>query len=455
MRFGPAPPGAGPKTLDTMRNRLIILTAVLVGAIAGGLYGGVFRETSSPASAALTNAQGVEDFKAGFALTASTAALALQLQAQLKANPADEHTWVLLGLAYQQRARETGDPSYYTRSEGALRRARALNAQDELVYSGLGSLALSRHRFRDALALGRRAHELNRYDARNYGVIGDALVELGRYREAFRAFDTMNKLGPSLSSYARVSYGRELIGHTAPAIKAMKLAVDAATDQAEPTAWTHVQLGKLYFNHGRYAAAAREYRLGLAAFPEYAYGLDALAQAEAALGHMSRAIALEHQAVDLIPLPQYVGALGDLYRATGRPALARRQYALIGAIERLLRANGVKTDLEIALFDADHGIALPHALELARSGERDRPSIDGEDVLGWTLARNGRCAEALPHSVAALRLGTQDALKFFHRGMIERCLGHTRASREWLAKALGLSPHFSVVWAPVAQRYAS
>src|SRR5207248_5179203 len=177
-----------------------------------------------------------------------------------------------------------------------------------------------------------------------------------------------------------------------------------------------------------------------------------LAQAEAALGRYPRAVALERRAVDLIPLPQYVGALGDLYRVTGHPVLARRQYALIGAIGRLLRANGVRTDLEIALFDADHGIALRHALALARIGRRDRPSIDGDDVLGWTLYRNDRCAAALPYSEHALRLGTQDALKFFHRGMIERCLRHTRASRVWLEKALALNPHFSVLWAPVAKR---
>ena len=74
----------------------------------------------------------------------------------------------------------------------------------------------------------------------------------------------------------------------------MKLAVDAATGAAEPTAWTHVQLGKLYFNHGRLAAAEREYRLALAVFPSYAYGLDALAQAQAARGALPRsAIALE------------------------------------------------------------------------------------------------------------------------------------------------------------------
>jgi Flp pilus assembly protein TadD len=139
---------------------------------------------------------------------------------------------------------------------------------------------------------------------------------------------------------------------------------------------------------------------------------------------------------------------------TGRAALARRQYALIGAIERLLHANGVKTDLEIALFDVDHGRALRHALELARIGERNRPSIDGEDVLGWALARNGQCAAALPHSHAALRLGTQDALKFFHRGMIERCLGHQASARSWFRRALALNPHFSLLWSPVAERLA-
>ena len=133
----------------------------------------------------------------------------------------------------------------------------------------------------------------------------------------------MNKLRPSLSSYARTSYGRELIGHTAAAIRAMKLAVDAATGGAEPTAWTHVQLGKLYFNHGRYAHAEREYRLALQAFPGYAYGLDALAQALAARGHLRQAIAAERQAVDLIPLPQYVGALGDLLPRRGQARRSR------------------------------------------------------------------------------------------------------------------------------------
>jgi len=238
------------------------------------------------------------------------------------------------------------------------------------------------------------------------------------------------------------------------AIASMQLAIGAAGG-AEPAAWTHVQLGKLYFNRGRYAQAEREYRLALQAFPGYAYGLDALAQTLAARGHLHQAIATEQQAVNLIPLPQYVGSLGDMLSAAGKPAAAKKQYALIAAIEKLLAANGVRTDLEIALFQVDHGIALRHALERARLARSERPSIDGDDVLGWALARNGRCAEALPHSKASLRLGTQDALKFFHRGMVEHCLGRDTSARSWFRRALALNPRFSLLWAPLAARLAT
>jgi len=144
--------------------------------------------------------------------------------------------------------------------------------------------------------------------------------------------------------------------------------------------------------------------------------------------------------------------LGDLQRAAGETAEARRQYALIGVIQRLLVVNGVKTDLETALFDVDHGIRPRASLALARRAQRERPSIDGDDVLAWALERTGHCREALGYSKQALQLGTLDALKFFHRGAIEQCLGDRAAARSWFRRALALNPRFSVLWAPVAKR---
>jgi tetratricopeptide (TPR) repeat protein len=435
-----------------MRIRLALALAVALAAAGALLLGGLFRDSRGALPVAPEAAAGALGNELG---AGDTASLVRSLQATLRRDPHDVHSYDLLGLAYQQRARETGDPAYYTKSEGVLRRALALAPNDLLATSGLGSLALSRHRFREALALGRRARALSPTTARSYGVIGDALVELGRYREAFAAFDRMARLRPGLAAYARVSYARELLGDFRGAVAAMRLAVDAAVDEPEPLAWTHVQLGKLYWSHGRLAPARRQFRAALEAYPGYVYALDALAQVEAARGRYAQAIRLERRAVETIPLPQFVTTLGDLEHVTGHDRLARRQYALIGVIQRLLAANGVRTDLETALFDVDHGVRLSHTLGLARQARRDRPSIDGDDVLAWALARTGHCGEALRFSKRALRLGTRDAPKEFHRGMIERCLGHDAQARLWFRRALDLNPHFSLLWAPVARRYAS
>jgi tetratricopeptide (TPR) repeat protein len=376
------------------------------------------------------------------------------LQRRLRRNPTEVRSLDLLGLAYEQRARETGDPTYYPQAEGVLRRATALSSGDSVAIGGLASLALSRHRFREALALGRDALRQAPRSGTNWGIVGDALLELGRYPQAFRAFDRMARVAPGLPAYARISYARELLGRPQAAIGVMRDAVDASRLQHEPFAWTSTQLGKLYWSIGRLEASRLQYRRALAVFPGYVFALDALAQVEAARGHYARAIALERRAVDRTPLPQFVSALGDLYRVDGRPVMARRQYALMTAIARLLRANGVKTDLELALFRVDHGIQLRGVLALARSARRDRPSIDGDDLMAWALARTGHCGEARSYSRRALRLGTRDAPKYFHRAMIERCLGRPAAARAWFRRALALNPHFSLLWAPVARRYA-
>jgi tetratricopeptide (TPR) repeat protein len=238
------------------------------------------------------------------------------------------------------------------------------------------------------------------------------------------------------------------------AAAAMRLAASAAVGEKEAFAWTQVQLGLLELSSGRYRKAERYMRVALRSFPGYAFGLDGMAQAQAALGRLPKALTYEAQAVARVPLPQYVSFLGDLDAATGRRAAAKREYALIDVIERLLAANGVRNDLDIALFDADHGRELGHAVELARKGRSERPSIVGDDVLGWALARDGQCAAALPWSERSLRLGTEDALKFFHRGYVAACLGRTGEARTWYRRALALNPHFSVLWAPVARRGA-
>ena len=358
------------------------------------------------------------------------------------------------GLVYQQRARETGDAAYLTKAEQVFRQALALDPSEPTATEGMAALALSRHEFAGALRIARRAQNLSPGSTRPVALIGDALIELGRYDEAFAAYDVVGSRKPGLGAYSRIAYARELIGDRAGAIEAMRLAVAAAPARGEPAAWARVELGKLFFGQGQVSAARREYRAALRVLPGYVYALDGLAHVEAARGDRAKAIELAAAAATRVPLPQFVVTLAELYRSAGRDADAAHQYGLLRTIKRLLDANGVRTELELALADVDRGADLADALERARSAHALRPSIQADDTLAWALARNGRCVEARKWSRRSLRLGTRDALLFFHRAMIERCLGEREAARRWFRRALALNPHFSLRWSPVARSYA-
>jgi tetratricopeptide (TPR) repeat protein len=152
-----------------------------------------------------------------------------------------------------------------------------------------------------------------------------------------------------------------------------------------------------------------------------------------------------------MPVPEFVIALGDVYTAAGQPDEAAKQYALVDAMQQLYQENGVDTDVEMALFAADHDRDLDEALKQARAGYDKRPSIRTADVLAWTLYKTGDAADARQYIQEALRLGTKDALIIFHAGMIESALGHRDAAFAHLQQALAINPHFSILYAPEAQ----
>ena len=434
-----------------MRRRTTLLAggAIAVALALGGLVGGVFAESPS-AGPPTAVPRALAERALGGAAGGVSASTVFGLEEQARARPGDAEVLTQLGFAYQLRWRETADASFLPRSETALRRALRARPGDANAVLGLGSLALIRHEFRDALAYGRRAQRLLRGSARPYGVVGDALVELGRYEEAFRAFERMVALRPSLASYARIAYARELTGDPTGAIAAMRLALDAAAGQPEPTAWSLVELARLESGLGRTEAAGRHARAALRVLPGYPTARAELARVEAARGRIGRAIAEARRTADAVPTPQAVALLADLLDRARKHSEARRQFATVAIIERLLQANGIQVDLESSLYRADHRIRPLETVELARRAREARPSIYGDDALAWALARAGRCAEALPLAERALRLGTKDALLYFHRGYAEGCADDRTKMRKWYRRALELSPDFSVRWAPVA-----
>jgi tetratricopeptide (TPR) repeat protein len=380
----------------------------------------------------------------------STDSLVGDLQQRIRDNPKDFDSHINLANAYLQKVRETGDPSLYTKTEDLLDQAQKQDGHSPELFATRGTLALARHDFQAALEYGKRALALDPESARYHGIVGDAQIELGMYDEAIQSYQEMVDRRPDFASFSRVAYARELYGDPEGAIEAMEFALQAGSGTPENVAWAHVQLGNLWFSLGKLEEAQKAYGLSTRTVGAYAPALAGQAKVAAAKGDFEQAATLYRQAFNRMPLPEYAIALSDVYAEMGVRKKAEGQYKLVQSMDKLLRANGVNTDLEIALFYADHGMNLRTSLEKARAVYDERPSIHAADALAWTLYKAGNYKEAQKYSSEALKLGTRDPLKLFHAGMIAKALGQREQARKYLQQAVDLNPHFSLLYSDEA-----
>ena len=412
-------------------RRPLVVLATAAAAAGVALLGGVFVEAPAPATASDLGTL-VQVISSG-----RTAEAIRSLEGR-----EDGSSLVLLGLAYQQRFRETGDPSLLTRSERTLRKSLTRGGDRAVATTGLASLAATRHRFGEALRLARTAIRLAPENATAYGVLGDALVELGRPRQAFSAFDRMAALTPSVGSYARVSQGRALLGRTKAALEPLVLSLELDRTGPADRAYALVRIGKLHQDAGRLSAAVRAYRAALRELPGFVHARAGLASVEADRGRWSAATRGLRSVLAIVPSVEYRIDLGDALAKLGRHTEAEQEYALAQRLEQQQAANGVRTELRSALFDLDHDRNLGDALARAREARSLRPGIEGEHVLAWALYKNGSCAEARVHSIRALRLGTKDLDAIYHRSLIEACLGNRDAAKAFRARLERLNPYY-------------
>jgi tetratricopeptide (TPR) repeat protein len=378
-------------------------------------------------------------------------------QSRAARNPDDPFPYTKLGAAYVQKARESGDITYYGLAEKALVQALALGPDPATAAGATTLLAIvhfGRHEFREAVA---RAEAAVRYGAAGlhaYTVVGDAYVELGDYERAAVAYAKLSGLSGAEYPHSRVAYLRFLRGDPRGAIAEMQRgleAVLAASAPRENVAWTHVALADLWFHVGDLSRAEAACREALASYPGYHRALAGLARVEGARQRYPEAVALYRRALAVIPLPEYAAALGDVLWKQGRVREAQQQYELVEYIGRLNALNRVVHNRELALFLADHDLKPQQALELARRELDVRRDVYTHDVLAWALYRNGRLREALAEMTAALRPGTRDARLFFHAGLIHHALGQADQARHYLERALATNPRFHVLHADLAR----
>jgi tetratricopeptide (TPR) repeat protein len=229
-------------------------------------------------------------------------------------------------------------------------------------------------------------------------------------------------------------------------------AAQAAGLDGADLAWYRGYRGSIELDDGRYGAAAALYRSAVRLAPRYHVARAGLGRALAASGHVDQAIHHLARAVEVLPDPGYLAALGDLYFLRGDRLLGREQYATVEAVATLARASRQVYNRQLVTFYADHDRRPTEAVALAARELAVRKDVYGWDAYGWALYRAGRLAEARRAADRALRLGTRDARLFYHSGMISLSLGdEDRAARD-LGTALEISPAFDPLHAPAARR---
>jgi len=375
-------------------------------------------------------------------------------QERIKANPSSDLQYQYLGELFSLKGRETGDVSQYALAIEAFERAVELYPGNNAARSALAVTLVTLHEWQAAIEQGTIVLQ---GDRRAYGAIaaiGDASLEVGDLDTADSAFETLRQVagGPSVESrFARLAF---LNGDTDEAIDILDAAAQAAYDlnrSAEEQAFYHYSAGEYRFGQGDVDGADRAYQAALDSLPGYYLAIAGQGRVAFARGDLDDAVASYQRAVAIIPKPELLAYLGDLYAVMGDQARAEEQYR---AVEFIAQVGGPAANVanrELALFQASHGRDTANAVRLAEAELETRKDIYGYDAMAWALYNDGHPEAALEPARDALSLGTRDARLLYHAGMIEIAVGSEVAGRAHLRDALALNPAFDPLGADLAR----
>lgn len=357
-----------------------------------------------------------------------------------------------LASAYMQKARETSDFAFNANADDAISRSLSVEADNYDALKLRAKLQLTYHRFAEALETTRRALKVRTDDNDVWGMITDALVELGDYPAAINAAQKMVDLRPDSSSYARVSYLRSLHGDTIGAIQAMKIALRAADpNDLEGIAWCHVQLGNELMNAEELQAAESQFEAALRIFSDHRLATEAKARARIAAGDFQTAVAIYEREQQKNSSADASQVLGDLYTILGQDEPARKKYE---EFEMLERENAAleRSWRHMVNYWLDHDKNLQEALDLARREYESRKDIFTCDTLAWAFFKNGRFEDAKKLINESLRTHTKDARINYHAGMIFKALHLRQKAAEHLKLGAAFNSSFDPLQSRTAKR---
>jgi len=364
-------------------------------------------------------------------------------------DPTDAKSHIALAAAYLQKVRETGDYSINRLAYDSIEKAREIEPESFEADVLETQIHLSVHEFEKALLIASKLETSYPSSEAVLAAKTDALTELGRYPEAVDAAQKFVDTKPNASSYSRVAHLRSLYGDREGAIEARIMAAQMA-DPGDPEtyAWYLSQVGSEYLLAGDDARAENAFDRALAALPDYHWALEGKGKALAARGLVGRALETYIKLISRAPSTNRLIYAGDLLWKLGSRPEAEMVYRCA-----VKYAGLADNDLHrIALHWADRGKNLNEAFRIASEDRKVNDDLAASDTLAWVLHKKGMDVQAKKEMTLAMRLGTRNALFYYHLGMIEMSLGNEREASKQLRRALETNPAFDLVQAEHARQ---
>jgi tetratricopeptide (TPR) repeat protein len=360
-----------------------------------------------------------------------------------------------LSQMYLQRGRLTGDVQTYLQAAAAADQAVSLAPADRPARTLAAGIHYATHDFAAAEQAASTLVTERPNDPGPLAVLGDAQLELGEYAGATTTYGRLATTSPDAAAasvrQARLAFIQGRVPDADRLASAAKAEAAASAFGDIGLGYYTVFKGQLDLDRGLYTDAAAQYQQALQEAPGYHIALAGLARTRAAQGRTEDAIDLYQQAIAVVPQPDYLANLGDLYHLTGQDALAKEQYGTIEVIATLAAINQQLYNRQLAMYYADHDLKVDEALRLTTAELSVRKDVYGYDAQAWALYKNGRFEEARVASLQAVSQQTPDAKLWYHAGLIDQALGNHDAARAELRRALTISPAFDPLQAPKAR----
>ncbi len=363
----------------------------------------------------------------------------------LNSDPSSALALSQLAALNVQKARETGQESFYPIAEEMARRSLSLRThRNARTYVVLTSALLAQHRFKEARTAAAEALALEPDVAQYRALLAEIDMELGDYGAATQGFAGLGAYATHLSIGPRLARWEEVNGRAASARRILEELVEQADQRhelpREQNAWFNFRLGDHYRRHGSPRRARASFERALAVNPGDYRAHKALAELELSLGDAKSAVRYARAAVSESRTPETLLTLANALRESNDAAQAA---SIEAEVAQVIGPDGGSFERAWHAYRLDWGLASGEITPLLESEARERGDVQGYDLLAWAYYKSNRIPEARAAVAKALRSNTSDAIVWYHAGVIHRASGDYRRAKAYLQHSLRLNPAFN------------